>query len=121
MVIREGRRFIGRLLLLIQGPQLPANTPVSLPDGAKEDIQWWLTYGPKLNSKTLLSLPSLPLTSVFLVDGRVDPGSPPSVGGLCYHTKEFFSMTVPSFFYDKPIHIKEAIAQVKTAVMGSQG
>ena len=38
MVIREGRRFIGRLLLLLQGPQLPSNTVVPLPEGAKQDI-----------------------------------------------------------------------------------
>ena len=110
MVVREGRRFIGRLLLLLQGPHLPSNTLVLLPDGAKEDLGWWLTYGPHLNSKTLISLPPLPLTSVFLVDGRADPGSPPSVGGLNYHTREFFSMTVPSRFYNEPIRVIEAIA-----------
>ena len=110
MVVREGRRFIGRLLLLLQGPHLPSNTLVVLPDGAREDLGWWLTYGPLLNSKTLISLPPLPLTSVFLVDGRVDPGSPPTVGGLNYHTKEFFSMYVPPVFHNQPIHVIEAIA-----------
>ena len=110
MVIREGRRFIGRLLLLLQGPTLPAHTHISLPEGACDDLKWWLTYGPKLNAKTLISLPHLPLQSVFLVDGRACGSSPPSVGGLCYHTKEFFSMTVPPEFHDKPIHIIEAIA-----------
>ena len=110
MVVREGRRFIGRLLLMLQWPQLPSNTLVVLPDGAKEDLGWWLTYGPLLNSKTLISLPSLPLTSVFLVDGRVDQNSPPTVGGLNYHTKEFFSMYVPENFHNEPIHVIEAIA-----------
>ena len=110
MVIREGRRFLSRLLLLLQGPPLPANTVVPIPDGAKKDLRWWLTYGPRLNSKTLLTLQTLPLTSVFLVDGRVGTGSPPTVGGLCYHTSEFFSMEVPSCFHHQPIHIIEAIA-----------
>ena len=110
MVIREGRRFIGRLLLLLQGPPLPSQTPVPLPEGAKEDLQWWITYGPKLNTKTLLIPPKLPLESVFLVDGRIDSTSPPSVGGLCYHSKEFFSMEVPPSFNNEPIHIIEAIA-----------
>ena len=110
MVIREGRRFIGRLLLLLQGPQLPSNTVVPLPDGAKQDIKWWLTYGPRLNTKALLSLPLLPLSSVFLVDGRRDSSGPASVGGLNYHSKQFFSMTVPPEFYDEPIHVIEAIA-----------
>ena len=109
MVIREGRRFIGRLLLLLQGPPLPANTLVKVPETAKQDLEWWLTYGPRLNSKTLLSLPPLPLTSVFLVDGRVDPHCPATVGGLNYHTKEFFSMQVPDAFQSQPIHIIEAI------------
>ena len=111
MVIREGRRFISRLLLLLQGPILPGNTVVNLPDGAKEDLQWWLIYGPKLNAKTLITLPTLPLTSVFLVDGRVSNGNhPPTVGGLCYHTSEFCSMVVPQIYHDEPIHIIEAIA-----------
>ena len=109
MVVREGRRFIGRLLLLLQGPPLPANTPVQVPDSAKQDLEWWLTYGPKLNAKTLLSLPPLPLSSVFLVDGRVDPSQPATVGGLNYHTKEFFSMSVPANFENEPIHVIEAI------------
>ena len=110
MVVREGRRFIGRLLLLLQGPPLPSNTTVLLPDGAKQDLLWWLTYGPHLNTKTLLTLPPLPLTSVFLVDGRVDQNGPSSVGGLNYHTQEFFSMIVPDAFHNKPIHIIEAVA-----------
>ena len=109
MVVREGRRFIGRLLLLLQGPPLPANTLVDIPESAKQDLQWWLIYGPHLNAKTLLSLPPLPLTSVFLVDGRVDPNLPATVGGLNYHTKEFFSMSVPDNFENSPIHVIEAI------------
>ena len=76
MVIREGRRFIGRLLLLLQGPTLPAQTPVPLPQGAREDLVWWLTYGPRLNTKALLTLPTLPLESVFLVDGSCDSSLP---------------------------------------------
>ena len=112
MVIREGRRFIGRLLLLLQGPTLPSNTKVALPEGARQDLQWWLTYGPHINTKTLFTLPPLPLESVFLVDGRVDSSGPSSVGGLNYHTKEFFSMIVPDSFHRKPIHIIKAIALV---------
>ena len=110
MVVREGRRFIGRLLLLLQGPPLPPSTRVPLPEGAKDDLKWWLTYGPFVNSKTLITLPPLPLKSVFLVDGRRDSESLPSLGGLCYHTKEFFIMKVPIEFESSPIHIIEAIA-----------
>ena len=110
MVIREGRQFISRLLLLLQGPVLPSHTKVTLPDAARDDLQWWLTYGPKLNTRVLISLQTLPLTSVFLVDGRSDPDGLASVGGLCYHTKEFFSMLVPQLFKDEPIHVIEAIA-----------
>ena len=110
MVIREGRRFIGRLLLFLQGPQLPSSTRVVLPEGAKEDLRWWVIYGPRLNTMTLITMPKLPLESVFLVDGCKLSNSSPSVGGLCYHTKEFFSMPVPSQFIDQPIHVIEAIA-----------
>ena len=110
MVVREGRRFIGRLLIMLQGPPLPSNTLVPLPEGAREDLSWWLTYGPKLNARTLLTLPTLPLQSVYLVDGRVDPHAPSTVGGLNYHTREFFSMVVPNVFEDEPIHVIEAIA-----------
>ena len=111
MIIREGRRFIGRLLLLLQGPPLPAHVPVPLPVGAKEDLLWWLRHGPQLNHKTLITLTNLPLTSVFLVDGRGSSKDlPPSVGGLCYHTCQFFSMVVPEQFYQVPVHVIEAIA-----------
>ena len=87
MDVREGRRFIGQLLLLLQGPPSPPNTLVQVYDSAKQDLEWWITNGPKLNAKTLLSLPPLPLTSDFLVDGTVDPNSPVTVGGLNYQTK----------------------------------
>ena len=112
MVIREGRRFIGRLLLLLKGPHLPPQARVSLPDGARADLRWWQTYGPRLNSSTLIQPPLLPLTSAFCVDGcggQIDSGVSPSVGGLCYLTRTFFSQTVPAVYFYEPIHIIEAI------------
>ena len=56
MIIREGRRFIGRLLRLLQGPPLPSNIRVPLPLDAKEDLLWWVRHGPQLNTKSLISI-----------------------------------------------------------------
>ena len=111
MIIREGRWFIGQLLLLLQSPPLPSHVPVPLPCGAKEDLLWWLRHGPRLNHKTLITLNKLPLTSVFLVDGHgCSKDLPPSGGFICYHTHQFFSMVVPEQFHEEPIHVIEAIA-----------
>ena len=109
MVIKEGKGFLVRLLLLLQGPSLPPNTLVVVPEGARQDVQCWLICGPH-NTKTLFTLPLLPLASVFLLNWRVDCEGPSSVGGLKYHTQQFFSMTVPESFHYELVHIIEAIA-----------
>ena len=89
---------------------MPSNLPVQLPQGAKDDLLWWIKHGPQLNSKTLISPPTLPLTSVYLVDARgMSVDQPASVGGLCYFTQQFFSMVAPPQFQNQPIHVLEAI------------
>ena len=97
--------------MLLQGPPLLPLVPVPLPQGARDDLLWWVHHGPRLNSKTLISLPTLPRESAFLVDGRGSSADcPPSLGGLCYFTKQFFSMLAPPEFHEEPVHIIEAVA-----------
>ena len=110
MIVREGRRFIGRLLTLIQGPVVPPSQFIALTEDARLDLQWWLLHGPSLNARTLITLPTLPRESVYLVDACGKQGDRvPSVGGLSYHHKEFFAMPVPVKFQDSPIHVLEAV------------
>jgi hypothetical protein len=117
MVITEGRAFIGRLLSLLRGPPQPPLDLVPLPNGALEDLRWWVRHGPHLNGRALIEPPAPTLTSAFLVDGRgrQADGGPPSLGGLYYAGKEFFAMTAPARFHTAPVHVIEAIALLAAA------
>ena len=111
MVVREGHRFIGRLLSLIQGPQVPPSHLISLTEEAAQDLLWWLRHGPLLNARTVVTMPVLSGEAVILTDGRgKGVGNLPSVGGLCYNSKEYFSMVVPATYHEAPVHVIEAVA-----------
>ena len=111
MVVLAGRRFMNRLLLLLQGPQRPGSTVVILSSGALEDLSWWLIYGRKLNNRVLFSTSRPCERALFVVDGRGRSNDgPPSIGGLCHELMKFFSVEVPQDLYDAPVHIIEAAA-----------
>ena len=117
MVIREGRPFIGRLLTLLHGPQRAQHERVRLPAGALADLQWWVQHGPRLNTKALINPPASTVISAILVDGRgmQAGGGRPSLGGICYTTREFFAMEAPPDFHQAPVHVIEAIALLAAA------
>ena len=116
MVIREGRKFIGRLLQLIQGPTQPSHEIVDLPDEARADLSWWISHAPSLNLKAIISPTPLSTASVFLTDGRgSSKDGPPSVGGLCHITKQLFSLTTPPSLHHEPVHVIEAVAVLAAA------
>ena len=113
MVVRPGRRFINRLLLTIQGIPQPGYVVINLTDDAVADLRWWSCYGRFVNTRSLFSLPVMSREAVFVVDGRGASGSGlPSVGGLCYSRKEFFSCQVPEGFEHSAVHVIEALALV---------
>lgn len=110
MVIRAGRRFVNRILSLLQGPPQPGY--MTLHQGALDDISWWVSHGNSLNCKSLIDLPVLQREARFVVDGRgKSSDGVPSVGGLCYMFKEYFAEDVPGDdVAEDPIHIIEALA-----------
>ena len=111
MVVRAGRRFINRVLMLLQGPPKPGHEIVILSEGAKQDISWWTTHGTRLNCRALINLPVAPREAIFVVDARGKTNSGvPSVGGLFYADKEFFSVEVTEEYYNVPVHVVEALA-----------
>ena len=77
------------------------------------DLHWWSVYGRFVNCRSLFSLPVLSREAVFLVDGRGSSAvGLPSVGGLCYSRKEFFSCEVPERFEKVAVHVVEALALI---------
>ena len=112
MIVRVGRRFIHRLLDLIRGPVQPRHAPLQLTPGALADLSWWLSHASSLNTKTFIAPSPLPLSSVFLTDGRgASREGPPSVGGLCHTARQFFSTEVPPELNDEPVHVVEAVVR----------
>ena len=110
---RAGRRFINRLLETVQGPFRPTNTLITLSNGQREDLSWWVRYGVLLNTRAVISLPPMPRKAVIVTDGRGSSSEgPPSIGGLCYPLKEYFSTVVADEFHDSPVHVIEAVALV---------
>ena len=58
-----------------------------------------------------MSLPVIEWESMFLVDGRgMSLDGKPSVGGLNYVAKRFFSLEVPEDLSTSPVHVIEAVA-----------
>ena len=115
MVVSEGRKFSNRLLQLLRGPEQSGS--VKLSDQARADIAWWRHVAPTINSRCLIVAPEALIDSVFVVDGRgyLADGSPPSIGGLCFPLKQFFSQELPSSMSKLPIHTVEAVALLGAA------
>ena len=112
MIVEVGRRFVNRLLTVLQGPTRPGGLAVPVTSEMKADLHWWRYTAPKLNTKCLLDPPVFDLSTQYMVDGRgkLGTGEPPAVGGLHFERKEFFSMEVPPSFSQAPIHVVEAVA-----------
>ena len=117
MIVECGRRFVNRLLTVLQGPARPGGAFVPVTAELKADLNWWRYTAPKLNIKCLIDPPVFDLDNHYEVDGRgrLETGEPPSIGGLHFLRKEFFSQEVPTSLAAAPIHIVEAVALLVAA------
>ena len=111
--VKHSRGFMARLLAQLRElHHLPDNVTRILPEGCKEDIQWWSRYVRRFNGVEIM-FPEEPLLlppdELIALGANVCCGDAQLNGGGAFFNNKFWSREFPEWLLGEttPIHLKE--------------